>query len=150
MINHYLVRFQVIPKSKQELFPFFAEAANLERITPNDMKFQILTPGPIEMRAGMLIEYKIKLFGIPMHWLTEITHWDPPNQFIDIQLKGPYAQWVHRHVFIEQPDGSTRMEDHVRFRLPLSPLGELAAPLVHLQLKHIFDYRQEVIRELLL
>jgi ligand-binding SRPBCC domain-containing protein len=132
-----------------EVFAFFAEAGNLERITPPELRFEILTPLPVEMRRGTLLEYRLRLFGLPFRWRTRIAAWDPPQGFIDVQLSGPYAVWEHTHVFAATGTG-TLVDDHVRYRLPLSPPGDLAYPLVRRQLARIFSYRQDVVREALL
>ena len=139
---------QQLMRPREQLFPFFADAANLGRITPPEMHFEIITPGPIEMRVGTLIDYSIKTWGIPMRWRTEITAWNPPIEFVDTQLRGPYAEWVHRHRFIAFTGNTTLMEDVVRFRLPLGRLGAVASPVVRRQLRRIFAYRKEVVRRL--
>jgi ligand-binding SRPBCC domain-containing protein len=134
---------------RDELFPFFADAANLARITPPEMSFEILTPQPIVMRAGTLIDYQIRTWGIPMRWRTEITEWNPPFEFVDTQLRGPYGEWVHRHRFTNLTGGTTLMEDHVRFRLPLGRIGAVAGPIVRRQLRRIFEYRNATVTTLL-
>lgn len=143
-----LERTLVVPRSRDEVFPFFADAANLERLTPPFLGFTILTPLPIDMRAGALIDYRIKLNGIPMRWRTLIESYDPPNSFVDTQVKGPYAHWHHTHTFRDVP-GGTEIGDVVRYELPLGPLGRLAhAVMVKRQLATIFDYRTRVMMEL--
>ena len=133
--------------ARDEVFPFFAAAGNLQRITPPELGFRILTPD-VEMRKGARVNYSLSLFGIRFEWVSEITRWDPPHEFVDVQLRGPYRQWIHVHRF--RPDGSgTLMDDTVEYALPLQPLGEIAAPLVALQVSRIFRYRARAIANLL-
>ncbi len=147
---HVLHREQLLPGTPEEVFPFFADAANLEAITPPLLRFSIVTPGDIEMRVGTLIQYRLKLHGLPISWLTSIQRWDPPYAFVDQQIKGPYALWHHTHTFVDDGAGGTRMTDTVRYALPLSPLSEIAMPLVRRDLATIFDYRRdEVARRIL-
>lgn len=133
---------------RERVFPFFAAAANLERITPPALKFRIVSPLPIEMRQGALITYRLNLHGVPFTWLTRISVWNPPHEFVDEQLKGPYKQWIHRHTFSEV-DGQTHMTDIVDYALPLYPFGEVAVPIVRAQVQRIFDYRTSAIERLL-
>lgn len=138
-----------LPLELNSVFEFFSQAENLERITPSELNFRILTPTPVEMRVGTRIDYRLKLFGIPFSWRTLISEWDPPHAFTDEQMKGPYALWVHRHTF-EQTRNGTLIRDQVRYRLPLSPLGDIALPIVKLQLRRIFSHRQKSVSEALL
>ncbi len=136
---------QWLPRRRNDLFPFFAEAANLETITPPFLGFRILTPGPIEMRKGTLIDYRISLHGIPIRWRTEITAWEPPFRFVDTQLKGPYRQWIHEHTF-EERDGGTLCRDRVDYRVPG---GALVNKLfVERDVRTIFTYRRETLSRL--
>jgi len=146
---HLLRAVTVLDHPREEVFPFFAAAENLERITPSALRFRIVTPPPIEMRAGALIDYRLRLNGLPFGWRTEITEWNPPHAFTDSQLRGPYHTWIHRHLFESLPDGRTRMTDEVRYRLPLWPLGEVALPVVKSQVRAIFTHRNRIIHELL-
>lgn len=149
MAEHVLHRELTLGLPREQVFEFFADAGNLERITPPELSFHIITPQPIDIRQGTLIDYKLKLHGLPMTWRTEITTWNPPFEFVDTQLRGPYAQWIHRHTFTEIDKDKTLIEDEVRYRLPLEPLGDLAHFIVRGQLNHIFDYRQKAVMSVL-
>lgn len=137
---------QWVPTALDETFAFFADAGNLERITPPILRFRIITPAPITMRVGTLIDYRLRLRGIPIRWRTEITAWDPPRSFTDVQLRGPYRKWVHRHDFVEE-DGGTRVDDTVRYAVPGGALVDRL--IVRPDLDRIFGYRRRAIRELL-
>jgi len=142
----HLLRAELrIERPLEEVFPFFAAAENLERITPPELRFRIVTPLPVPIHRGALIDYRLRLNGVPFGWRTEITVWDPPHAFEDTQVRGPYHTWIHRHAF-EADGDATRTVDEVRYRLPLWPLGELALPIVTRQLRRIFSYRAGVIR----
>jgi len=138
----------VVPRPINEVFAFFADAENLERVTPSELRFRILTPLPIEMKAGTLIDYRLRLFGLPVAWRTLISAWSPPAGFVDEQIRGPYREWIHIHTFEDIP-GGTVIRDEVRYRLPLGFLGLPAQPLVRLQLHRIFAYRRRMTREIL-
>jgi hypothetical protein len=145
---HLLERSTRIARPIDEVFAFFSDAGNLQRITPPELRFRILTPLPIEMHRGATIAYRLALFGVPFEWLTHIDRWEPPHAFVDRQLRGPYALWVHTHEF-ETEGSDTRMRDRVEYRLPLGALGLPALPLVRRQLGRIFDYREATIQRLL-
>jgi ligand-binding SRPBCC domain-containing protein len=149
MRTHVLTRSIIVARPRNEVFKFFADAGNLEHITPAELRFHITTPGKIEMAAGTLIDYDLTLRGFRVRWRTEISVWDPPFEFVDRQLKGPYSEWVHRHKFTELEPGSTLIEDEVKYRIPFWPLGELGHFLVRRELKYIFDHRQRVVAEIL-
>jgi ligand-binding SRPBCC domain-containing protein len=138
---HVLERSQRLPGSPDEVFGFFADAHNLEAITPPFLGFQVVTPKPIDMHEGTLIEYRLKLHGIRLNWRTRIEVWEPGVRFVDRQLRGPYRLWHHTHTF--EPDGEdTLMRDVVRYALPLGPLGAMArVALVRRDLDRIFDFR---------
>jgi ligand-binding SRPBCC domain-containing protein len=147
MAVHMLSREQELPTSPEDVFPFFGDARNLEAITPPWLGFRVVTPEPIEMAAGTLIEYRLKLHGVPIRWRTTIAVWDPPHRFVDVQLSGPYRMWHHTHDFAPGPGGGgTLMRDTVRYALPFGPLGLIAHRLlVRRDLERIFDFRQSAV-----
>ncbi len=134
-----------LPRPRSEIFPFFAEARNLEAITPPWLQFEVLTPGNLEMRRGALIDYRIYLRGFPIRWRTEITEWTPPFRFTDVQRRGPYTLWEHTHTF-EDRDGGTLCGDFVRYR----PVGGALIQwlFVRRDVERIFAYRQKRLQEL--
>jgi ligand-binding SRPBCC domain-containing protein len=146
--HHLLQTTTPVPLAVDEVFAFFANAENLERITPPELAFQILTPTPIDIGEGTTIDYRLRLFRIPFRWRTRIVEWQPNDRFIDEQIRGPYSSWKHLHTFAECENG-TRMTDRVEYRLPLYPAGVVALPLVRRQLDRIFRYRASATRRLL-
>ena len=143
--GEYVIKQRVwVPRSRDEVFKFFAAAENLGRITPPELNFRIRSDLPIDMHAGAIIDYRIGLYGVPMKWRTEITAWNPPCSFEDSQIVGPYRKWVHLHQFLED-SGGTVIVDRVAYSLPLGHLGKIAHPLVARQLRRIFMYREEVL-----
>jgi ligand-binding SRPBCC domain-containing protein len=148
-MDHILDVELELPLPIETVFAFFGEAANLERITPPELKFHIVTPQPIDIKKGTLIDYRIRMSGIPFSWRTLIAEWEPPFRFVDVQLKGPYSKWEHTHTF-EATETGTRVRDRVVYRLPLSPLGDLAHFLIRRKLNAIFCYRTEAVTRILM
>lgn len=147
--THRLERCQTIDRSRDEVFAFFADAANLELLTPGFLRFRILTPLPIRMFEGARIDYALRLFGLPFTWRTRITKWEPGVSFVDEQESGPYALWRHTHRF-ESQGASTIMHDLVEYAEPLGPLGHVAHGLVvRRMLDRIFDFRRDATARLL-
>lgn len=143
---HVLERVQVVPRGRAEVFSFFADARNLERLTPAGLSFAILTPGLIPMRPGAVIDYRIKLSGVPFRWRTLIEAFEPERRFVDVQAAGPYKTWRHVHEFRDAPGGGTEISDRVEYELPFGPLGRVAHALfIRRQLAGIFDYRRATI-----
>ena len=137
---------QYINKPLEVVFEFFSKPENLEMITPASLSFNILTPTPIKMGKGSLIDYTIRLFGIPIHWRTLISDYEPPFRFVDQQIKGPYTFWHHTHTF-QSVDGGVEIIDKVKYSLPLGWLGTLAHSIwVRKDLEKIFKHRKTVIQ----
>ena len=137
----HIHRAAVVPASVDETFAFFADAANLERLTPPWLRFGIRTPAPIVMREGTVIDYRISLRGVPMRWQSRIDVWKPGISFVDRQVAGPYLWWCHAHHFVAVPDG-TLVVDDVEY---LPRLRILSRRLVERDLGRIFDYRSEAL-----
>jgi ligand-binding SRPBCC domain-containing protein len=138
-----------LPLGIEEVFVFFADPRNLERITPPELSFEILTPEPLEIREGTLIDYRLRLFGVAFRWRARISAWAPPDRFVDEQMEGPYKLWIHEHLFAAR-NGSTVIQDEVQYRLPFWPVGELAYPGVRAEVERIFRFRRDAIRRALL
>jgi ligand-binding SRPBCC domain-containing protein len=147
MSTHRLLRRTTVTRELEEVFDFFSNAANLERITPAELNFNIVTPRSFEIKKDALIEYQLRLFGLKFSWLTIISEWSPPHLFVDEQLKGPYKYWHHTHRFTSL-NGQTIIEDEVQYRLPFFPFGEIAYPIIKFQLNRIFNYREKMIKEI--
>jgi ligand-binding SRPBCC domain-containing protein len=146
---HILERSLLLPRPRAEVFAFFGNPRNLEVITPDFLRFEILPPVPAQMAEGVLIDYRLSLFGVPFRWRTRIAAWVPEMRFVDVQVRGPYARWHHTHTFEDVP-GGTMVGDRVEYQLPLGPLGEIAHPvLVRRTLERIFDHRQRRVLDLL-
>lgn len=129
-----------LPRPREEVFLFFADAHNLEVITPSWLNFKILTPGPIPMRAGAKIDYQLRIRSLAVRWRSEITAWEPPVHFIDAQVRGPYRSWVHEHTFEERDDG-TLAKDRVEYSVWGGRLIDWL--LVRRQLRAFFKYREQ-------
>lgn len=131
-----------LPRPPAEVFGFFADAANLESITPPWLRFHTVTPLPVTMREGALIDYRLRVHGLPVHWRTRISTWQPPHRFVDEQIRGPYRQWIHEHTF-EPRNGGTLARDFVSFVVPFDfvtyPL------LVRRDVEAIFAFRAKAL-----
>ncbi len=149
MAEHILIRNFTLDFPRKEVFDFFADAGNLESITPEELNFRIVTQQPFEIKQGSIIDYKLRLRGFPINWRTEISVWNPPHSFTDKALKSPYKQWIHRHTFTALSENKTAIEDEVRYRLPFEPVGDLAHWFVRRELENIFDFRQREVGRIL-
>lgn len=142
---HELHREQVIPCSIERTFDFFADAFNLEAITPPWLRFRITTPRPIAMQEGTTIDYRLRLWGVPVKWQTRIEVWQPPFRFVDMQVRGPYRWWWHEHTLEPHPQG-TLMRDRVEYR---AAIDAIVTPLfVRRSVETIFDYRMDAIERI--
>ncbi len=144
-----LERSQFFSRPREEVFAFFTDVANLAAVTPKYVGFKMLTPLPIPLRPGTLLDYRMGMFGVPFRWRTRIETVQPGVRFTDVQVHGPYAEWHHLHEFFDVQDGTLAV-DVINYRLPLGPLGVVAdALVVHRLLHKIFDYRHDRLAELL-
>ena len=134
-----------LPLAPEAVFPFFADARNLESITPPWLHFEILSPLPVRMRTGAGIEYRLRLHGLPLRWHTEITAWDPPHRFVDEQRRGPYRTWVHVHTFSEIR-GGCEMRDDVTYSVFGGRLAN--ALFVKNDVRRIFEYRAKTLTDI--
>jgi ligand-binding SRPBCC domain-containing protein len=137
----------LISRNRETVFAFFSDAANLNRITPNWLHFQILNP-EVKLQKGSLIKYRLRLRGIPIKWISEISEWNPPDYFVDTQIKGPYRTWIHKHEFIPDRD-STRMIDEVQYLVP----GAFLEPVINKffvepDIRRIFEFRTKTIEKI--
>jgi ligand-binding SRPBCC domain-containing protein len=146
-VEQVLEREQLLEVSIDDAFAVFADARNLQAITPPWLHFRI-TDAPDELHQGAQIAYRLRIHSLPVKWLTRIETWEPPHRFVDLQLRGPYALWHHTHTF-EPAEGGTVIRDRVRYRIGYGPLGTLAQrAFVRRDLERIFDFRQAAIASL--
>ncbi|MCX7930014.1 MAG: SRPBCC family protein [Chlorobi bacterium] len=146
---HRLYRKLCVEHPIEDVFAFFSRPENLERITPPELNFQILTPEPIEMKEGALIDYRIRISGLSWRWTTYIARYESPRCFVDVQLRGPYSFWHHTHTFTPLGRDATLIEDDVLYELPFGWVGVVAHRLwIHRQLQHIFDHRTAVLSQI--
>lgn len=135
-----------LPRPVAEVFAFFSDAGNLQTITPSWLNFEILTPQPIELKPGALIDYRLRIRGLPVRWQTEITAWEPPHRFVDEQKRGPYRQWIHEHRFIAS-GGGTQCLDEVHYAVPGGNL--INRLFVRRDVEKIFAFRRHRLEEIL-
>ena len=148
MADHVLEARVWLGRPRPDVFAFFADPANLARITPPSLGVRLLTEAP-RMTAGAVLDYRMRWLGLPLRWRAFVREYDPPFRFLDVQLLGPYARWEHRHRFLED-DGGTLIEDRVVYRLPLGVIGHaLHAALVGRQLRAAWAFRTRRLGELL-
>ena len=147
---HRLERSQHVAPPPGEAFELYADAFKLEDLTPPWLRFRVVTPPPVRMRPGTLIDYRLRLHGIPVRWRTRIEEWQPGRLFVDVQVSGPYSLWHHTHEFKPDGRGGTVIHDLVRYAMPLGPVGALAhALVVRRDLEQIFEFRRHAVERLL-
>jgi ligand-binding SRPBCC domain-containing protein len=143
-----LVHEQLVPRKLEDVFEFFSRAENLETLTPDWLNFKVVSIHPQPVQKGTLINYKLRVRGLPLRWTSGIREWNPPSQFVDFQARGPYKLWQHTHRFIAEGN-STRIVDEVLYSLPFGPVGRIAhALMAKSDIEKIFRYREMKIREL--
>lgn len=149
MTVHVLEREQWVPTPPEETFELYSDAFALERITPPWLSFRVTSPGPLRLTEGTLIDYRLRLHGVPVRWRSRIEAWEPPTRFVDRQVRGPYSLWHHTHEFAAR-DGGTLITDHVRYAIPIGPLGDIAhRAFVRRDLERIFDFRRSAVEAIL-
>jgi ligand-binding SRPBCC domain-containing protein len=147
---HLFEKSQRVELPVDQAFAFYGDAANLEPLTPPWLHFEVITPRPLTLQQGTLLEYRLRLHRVPLHWKTLIEIWEPPGRFVDIQEKGPYSLWEHTHLFEEDGPSATVIHDRVRYAIPFGPIGSLAHRLfVRRDLERIFGFRSAAVAELL-
>jgi len=145
---HLLERSQRVEVPVEQAFAFYGDALNLEPLTPPWLHFELTTAGELAFQPGTLLDYRLRLHGVPVRWRTRIETWEPPARFVDTQVKGPYSLWEHTHLFEPDGSGATVIRDRVLYAIPLGPLGALAHRLfVRRDLERIFDYRRDAAAE---
>ena len=146
--TYTLASTQQVARPLPEVFNFFSQAENLEELTPPWLSFKILKAEPRPVQQGTLIDYSLRVHGVPLRWRSEIVEWEPPHRFVDLQLRGPYKLWRHEHRF-EGRDGGTLISDTINLSLPLGFLGQIAYKIkVYSDLQEIFAFRREKVRAL--
>ena len=145
MATYWLRKSVWLAQPRAEVFEFFSNPGNLDRLTPAWLSFAILTPATSQIKQGVLLDYRLRIRGIPIRWQSEIAVWDPPHRFVDRQTKGPYSLWVHEHTFAERDNG-TLVGDNVEYAVPGGTIVQkfLVAP----DLERIFNYRHKILQEL--
>ena len=145
MKRFYFTQQQWLPRSIDEVFGFFSDAHNLERLTPSWLKFKVLTPDPIELKTGTLIDYQLRIRGIPLQWQSEITAWKPPYYFVDEQRRGPYKLWIHEHQF-EESAGGVSATDRVEYAVLGGAI--INRLFISRDIERIFQFRKEMLEKI--
>ncbi len=147
---YHLDRIQILPLPLDQAFAFFADPRHLEASTPPFVHFKFTREPPAVFQAGSVVDYRVRMLGVPFRWQARIELWEPPHRFVDIQVKGLFASWHHTHLFEDAGDGHTRMRDRIEFAMPMGALGRVAYRLfVARTIERIFDVRAEHLAALL-